>query len=314
MFGDGVGFDLDDLTSGNLVTGTVANRLLVLLDGGAVDNGSSSDTNVVVLGEDPSVKVGRHIITNVHFSHFFVEFHLVVRDLNAFLEGNGKVVLASIHSLGNTRVGTISTNNKVNVHGLGNTSRRSFLVFLVVDSVLAFRRLVVGRNVNAGDQSVDGDGTVSDGAVTKESVQDLATGHTNVLVGFQSRTNGDFDTGGGDEIHLADLTVDLVFRNVELSDHAERNGTTTRLGVVHLAFEENGVNSLFLGKDLGSAGTGRSPTDDGDLVLHAERARGSRHSSNRLARKGRGREGRGGSDKRRKGNKGELHRCWIAVV
>ena len=57
MFRDRVGLDLDDLSPGNLVTGTVANGLLVLLDRGAVDYRTRSDTDVIVLREYPSVEI-----------------------------------------------------------------------------------------------------------------------------------------------------------------------------------------------------------------------------------------------------------------
>lgn len=104
------------------------------------------------------------------------------------------------------------------------------------------------------------------------------------------------------------LAVDLVFGDVKLANHTEGDGTTAGLGVVHLAFKDDSVDSLFLGKDLGGAGTGGASPHDGNLVLHAERAGGrSRDSSHRLAGKGRGRKGRSGSDKRRDGDKGELH-------
>ena len=143
VFRDGVGLDLDDLSSGNLVSSTVTDGLLVLLDGRTVDNGTGSNTNVVVLGEDPSVEIRGDIVTDVHLGHFFVEFHLLIRDLDALLEGDGEVVKSSVHGLGDTRVGTIGSNNHIDIHGLGNTSTGSLNVFLVVDGVLGVRCLVV---------------------------------------------------------------------------------------------------------------------------------------------------------------------------
>ena len=99
VFWDGVGLNLDDLTSGNLVSGAVTDGLLVLLDGRTIDNSSCSNTDVVVLGQDSSVEIGGNIVTHVHFRHFFIKFHLVFRDLDAFLKGNCKIVLAGIHAL-----------------------------------------------------------------------------------------------------------------------------------------------------------------------------------------------------------------------
>jgi len=60
---------------------------LVLGDGWAVDNGAGADADVVVLGEDPRVKVGRDVVADVHLGEILVVGHLVVRDLNALLDG-----------------------------------------------------------------------------------------------------------------------------------------------------------------------------------------------------------------------------------
>jgi hypothetical protein len=196
VFGDGVGLNLDNLSSRNLVTGTVADGLLVLLDSRAVHNSSSSDTDVVVLGEDPSVKVGRDVVTDIHLSHLFVELHLLVGDLDTLLESNSKVVLPGIHGLGNTRVCTVTTDDEVDIHGLRGTSVGSYLVLLVTDGVLFLRSLVVGGDVDAGNKTVDGDGTILNGAVAKELVEDFTTAHANVFVGLQSITNVHFDASG----------------------------------------------------------------------------------------------------------------------
>lgn len=205
VFRDGVSLNLDDLSSGNLVTGTVTDGLLVLLDGGAVDNGTSSNSDVVVLGEDPSVEIGGNIISDVHLGHFFVELHLVIRDLNSLLEGNGKVVKTGIHGLGDTRVGTVGSDNKIDFHGFGNTGTGSLLELLVVDGVGGFRNLVVRWDINGGHKSVDTLGTVFDGTVSKELVHNFTSAHTDVFVGLQGVTDIDLNASGGDEVHLADL-------------------------------------------------------------------------------------------------------------
>ena len=108
------------------------------------------------------------------------------------------------------------------------------------------------------------------------------------------------------------LAVNDSLGNVKLSDHAERDGTSARLGVVKLTLKEDGVNALLLGKDLGGAGTGRSSSDDGDLVLHGQSRRGiggglvgDRGSPD----KGGGGEGRGGGQNTGDGSKGEVHCC-----
>jgi hypothetical protein len=98
------------------------------------------------------------------------------------------------------------------------------------------------------------------------------------------------------------LTVNNGFGKAELADHAKRNGSSARLGIVKLALEHDGVNVLLLGEDLGSACSGRSSSNDGDLVLHAER-RGRCHR--RLGDRGRPGEGRGAEGRHRSGDGGE---------
>ena len=66
------------------------------------------------------------------------------------------------------------------------------------------------------------------------------------------------------------LAVNNGLGNVEFTDHAEGNGTTARLGIVKLTLEQDGVDALLESEDLGSAGSGRSSSDDGNLVLHAQ--------------------------------------------
>ena len=205
VFWDRVGLDLDDLSSLNLVTGAVADGLLVLLDSRSVDDGSGSNTDVVVLGEDPTVEIWRDIVTDVHLSHFFIELHLLVRDLDAFLECDGEIVGSSIHGFGNARVRAISTNNQINVHRFRHASRGTLLVFLVVDGVLVLRDLVVSRDVNAGNKTVDDLGTSCDSTVAEVFVENLTTAHTDVFVGLEGLTNVDLDTSWGDQIHLTNL-------------------------------------------------------------------------------------------------------------
>eukprot|EP00968_Pinguiococcus_pyrenoidosus_P016466 scaffold1596_cov302-Pinguiococcus_pyrenoidosus.AAC.35 len=115
---DGVGLDLDDLASGDLGAGAVADGLLVLLDGRAVHDGASAHADVVILGEDPSVEVGADIVTHVHLSELLVERHLLIVDLDALLEGDGVVVLAGTDGLGDARVGTCRGQQEANQHGV----------------------------------------------------------------------------------------------------------------------------------------------------------------------------------------------------
>ena len=206
MLRDGVGLDLDDLSSGNLVTGTVADGLLVLLDGGAVHYRSGSDTNVVVLGEHPSVEVGGDVVADVHLSHLLVERELLVRDLNPLLEGNGEVVLSGVHGLGDAGVGAVGTNDEVDLHLLGGSGAGSRDEFGVLDVVLGILVLnVVGGDVDGGDKRIDGLSSVGDGAVPEELVHDLTTAHANVLIGLEGVSDIDLNVGRRDKFHATDL-------------------------------------------------------------------------------------------------------------
>jgi hypothetical protein len=105
------------------------------------------------------------------------------------------------------------------------------------------------------------------------------------------------------------LTVHNALGHVELADHAKRNGSSARLGIVELALEHDGLDVLLLGEDLGSACSGWSSTNDGDRVLHGEsRGRYHRrlgdgaHSGEGRVAEGRHRSGDGGESK-----DGELH-------
>mmetsp|Transcript_7058 Transcript_7058/g.14178 ORF Transcript_7058/g.14178 Transcript_7058/m.14178 type:complete len:550 (-) Transcript_7058:90-1739(-) len=268
---NGVGFHLDDLSSGDLLSSAIANGLLVLLDGRAVDDGSGADADVVVLGEDPSVEIGRDVVSDVHFGHLLVELHLLLRDLDALLEGDGEVVFSGVHGLGHARVGAVGSDDEVDVHGLGNSGGGALGVFLVVEGVAGvFVGAVVGGNVDGGDEALDGFGSVGDGAVAEELVHDFAAAHSDVFVGLEGVSDVDFDIGGGDEFHAADLAIDGTLGNVEFPNHTKGNGTTAGLGIVHLPLEQHSINSLLLGENLRGARSGRSASHDGDLVLHVE--------------------------------------------
>mmetsp|Transcript_31988 Transcript_31988/g.57832 ORF Transcript_31988/g.57832 Transcript_31988/m.57832 type:complete len:302 (+) Transcript_31988:540-1445(+) len=300
-----MGLDLDDLSPRNLISSSVANGLLVLLNGRAVHNSSRSNTNVIVLGEDPSIEVRGDIISNIHLRHLLVKLHLLLRDLNTFLERNRKVVFSSIHRLGNPRVSAISTNNQIDIHILRRTGTLALFICLVVNGVLIIARLVILRNINASDKASDGHGTKGDSTIAEELVHDLATAHANVFVGLKGVADVDFDAGGRDEFHAAHLTVHSRLRKIKLSNHAERNGSTTRLGIVHLPLEHDRIDILVLRKYFRSACSGRSSANDGHLVLHVERRGGSNLVGDSTIDEGGGGEGCGGADE--EGGDGELH-------
>ena len=81
----------------NLARCASANARLQLLNLCLVGlHGARTDGNVVVLGKNPGVKVGRHIITNVHFRQFVVVRHLIFRQPNPLLKGDRVVVITRI--------------------------------------------------------------------------------------------------------------------------------------------------------------------------------------------------------------------------
>lgn len=66
------------------------------------------------------------------------------------------------------------------------------------------------------------------------------------------------------------LSVDDRFGNVEFTDHAKGDGTSAGLSIIKLTFKEDGIDTLFLGKDLSGASTGWSTTNDSNLVSHIQ--------------------------------------------
>jgi hypothetical protein len=67
---------------------------------------------------------------------------------------------------------------------------------------------VVLRNIDGGDKALNGFGTVGDGTVAEETVQDFTTAHTNVFVGLEGVSDIHFNVGRGDEFHAANLLRD----------------------------------------------------------------------------------------------------------
>lgn len=84
-----------------------------MLDSGLVNHGTGTYRNMVTFGEDPAVEVWGHVVTDIHFCEVFVVSHLIVWDLHALLEGDSVVVVAGSNRWGNTRVGSISSNDNI---------------------------------------------------------------------------------------------------------------------------------------------------------------------------------------------------------
>mmetsp|Transcript_30256 Transcript_30256/g.45835 ORF Transcript_30256/g.45835 Transcript_30256/m.45835 type:complete len:221 (+) Transcript_30256:599-1261(+) len=220
MLRDRVSFNLDNLSSLDLVPGTVSDGLLVLLDGRSVYDSSSSNSNMIIFRKDPTVEIWRNIVANIHFSHFFVKFHFFFRDLNSLLESNCKIVLASIHSLGNSGVSSISSNDNINIHGLLDTSFGSFLVLLVMNFVFVLGGLMIRWYVNASDKAIYTLSTVFNSTVTDVTIENLTPAHSNVFIRLKCFADVDLNTSRGDQIHFANLTIDNCLRKIKFANHA----------------------------------------------------------------------------------------------
>ena len=92
-----------------------------------------TDSDVVVLGEDPPVKVGRDVVADVHLRQVAVVGHLVLGDADALLEGDGVVVLARADLLGDAAVGAVGAEHDVDVERLRDADLAALVVVVVVD-------------------------------------------------------------------------------------------------------------------------------------------------------------------------------------
>mmetsp|Transcript_13770 Transcript_13770/g.18295 ORF Transcript_13770/g.18295 Transcript_13770/m.18295 type:complete len:206 (-) Transcript_13770:215-832(-) len=202
---------------------------------------------MVVLRENPSVKVRRDIIAHIHLCKFLVERHLLIIDLDAFLESDGIVVFSCIDGLRNPRVGAIGSDHDINLENFWCTNTLVPSIVRVLDQI---RVAVSSRHLHLSDQAVDRLCTELDGTVTKVAIHDLTTKHTNVLVWFKSLANVNFPVRGTDHLHLTDFAVDDVGRKIKFVNHTEWNGTTARFAVVHLTLDDPCVDILILGKDF----------------------------------------------------------------
>mmetsp|Transcript_34308 Transcript_34308/g.76133 ORF Transcript_34308/g.76133 Transcript_34308/m.76133 type:complete len:465 (-) Transcript_34308:340-1734(-) len=246
---DGVGLNADDLATLGLDLGAVAGCLLVLLNGSLVDDSAGADGHVVVLGEHPAVEVRGHIITHVHLSQVLVVLHLVIGDADALLEGNGVVILAGINVLGDTAVGTVSTNHNVNLHSLGHADLAALSIVIVVDLDGA---LAVLRGLQLHHQAVHHLSSVLLGTLAQEVIKHLTAAHANPLALAQGLANIHLPVGGGDHLHLGDLAINDLHGQIELLHHAQRDGTTARLAVVHLPLDQESL-AATLCQSLSSA-------------------------------------------------------------
>ncbi|KAH0875890.1 LOW QUALITY PROTEIN: hypothetical protein HID58_073252, partial [Brassica napus] len=92
-------------------------------------------------------------------------------------------------------------------------------------------------------------------------VKNLSPHHTYVLMLLERTANVHGDVGRRDHLHLGDPPVDD--RQVEFSDHAERDRAAAGLAVVHLALDEDRLDAS-LSESLGGGSSCRASADDGD--------------------------------------------------
>jgi len=110
--------------------------------------------------------------------------------------------------------------------------------------------------VEACDEAGDGGSAGGVRAGAEERIEDLAAEHGDELVGFKGFAEVDGDVGRGEDSHLRHLTVDEVVRDVELFQHAERDGATAWLrDGRRVAFEEEGFDAAG-SKRLRGGGSG----------------------------------------------------------
>mmetsp|Transcript_16027 Transcript_16027/g.52205 ORF Transcript_16027/g.52205 Transcript_16027/m.52205 type:complete len:524 (+) Transcript_16027:104-1675(+) len=265
VLGDRVSLHFHDLgVWAQLLCAALADGGLVLRDGRAVHDSTSADADMVVLGEDPGVKVGRHVIADIHLGQVLIVRHLLIRNLDAFLEGNRIVVLAGVDGLGRARVGTVGTNDDVEL-GL---SRRPLGRPLLVLGVLNCVRAVGVGKLNLLHKAVDRGGAELNSAVAKVLVHDLTAEHADVLILLEGAAHVNLAARGRDHLHLSHAPIDDVRRQTKLLDHAQRDGAAARLAVVHLALEHGALDVRGLRKDLGGTRARWATADDG----YADRA------------------------------------------
>ena len=260
MFWNRMGLHLDHFAIEQAFFGPLTDAFLQALNQGLVVlHRSSTHGHVVVLWKDPGVKIGRHISAHIHLSQAFVIFHLFGRQLDAFLECNGNVVIAGIHRLGNTAVGPIGADDQIHLQGLGLPGGFPRGVIGIGERV---RALAVLAGVDFGHKTIHQMGTQFRGPVPQKGIHHLPAAHADVFtVVFQIDIH--LPVGGGNHLHVAHLPIDDRLRQVEFRHHAQRNGAATGLGVVELSLENPGFNP-GLGEHLCRTGATGATTDHCD--------------------------------------------------
>mmetsp|Transcript_14599 Transcript_14599/g.29399 ORF Transcript_14599/g.29399 Transcript_14599/m.29399 type:complete len:418 (-) Transcript_14599:489-1742(-) len=200
---DRMGLHSDDLAliSSEFLCGPHSDSLLVLLDSGAVGDGACAHSNVVVLGEHPSVEIGGYIVSHVHLSQVLVVLHLLIGNLDSLLEGHSVVIRSCTHCLGNAGVRTICPDDQVEVHR-GGEPRAALCArcseVRIVNSILS---VLFPWEINLGHKPVNSVSSLLDRPVSQVLIQNLTTGHANEFAVLQSCTNIHLISRGRDHLH-----------------------------------------------------------------------------------------------------------------
>lgn len=100
-----------------------------------------------------------------------------------------------------------------------------------------------GRDLEAGDEARDEAGAAGLGAVAEEGVEYFAAEHGDELVGLESFAEIDGEFRGGEDPHAGDVAIDEAGGDVELVEHAERDGSAAGLGARGASLEEKALDS-----------------------------------------------------------------------
>mmetsp|Transcript_101267 Transcript_101267/g.123986 ORF Transcript_101267/g.123986 Transcript_101267/m.123986 type:complete len:332 (-) Transcript_101267:164-1159(-) len=268
MLRDGMCLHSDDLPPIDAHRCAVADALLIPLDALLVHHRPRAYGHMVALGEDPGVEIRRYIFTHIHLGTVLVVIHLLLRDFHTFLEGNGIFIVTSLNVFGHTAVGPIGPNDHIHFQGLFHTLSSVALFILIVIVGQDIRLTLLLRQGHSHEQPIDQGGSILLGPLPQEVIQHLTPDHADVFIILQGLANLNLLVGRGNHGHLTHLSVYNILWQVKLINHAQRNGATTWLAVVHLSLDEVGFHSI-LGQLISCTGPSRATTHHGHTQFSA---------------------------------------------
>mmetsp|Transcript_95689 Transcript_95689/g.298955 ORF Transcript_95689/g.298955 Transcript_95689/m.298955 type:complete len:254 (-) Transcript_95689:340-1101(-) len=241
---------------------------------------------MVTLGEDPGVEVRRDVLAHVHLGPLLVVLHLLVVHLHALLEGDGVLVVPRLDVLGDAAVGAVGAHNDIHLQGL--LGALPCIAVLLGEVVVGqhIRVLLPLRQSHAHEQAIDDRRAIFSGPVSQEGVEDLTAEHADELVVLQRPADLHLLVRWGDHRHLAHLAVDDALGQVELVEHAERDGSAAGLAIVQLSLDEVGLNARAC-ESVGTAGSAWAATHDRHAQLPAFRQLGARTDDDLCTAEGR---------------------------